>query len=167
MNQTNQHSRSLDARPHVACACPPSHKAMAVAPAGRWRCGADEPGQAAQAPVASDLAERIEAHVQRLVRRLEAITACAPANDDVRCPHWWRQREAAWAYVRMQGRKEDSVVKSRCRQAILGEADSRERSTTRSGFRYAKYDWAPGMWGAFTSPDGVSLARAHFLTGDD
>ncbi len=80
----------------------------------------------------------------------------------------WRkheQREAPWVYVRTKHKGVDGQVQANCRDAILREADNRVRNCRKAGFRWAKYEWQPGQWGAFTAPDGVSLARAHVLTG--
>jgi len=77
------------------------------------------------------------------------------------------QREAAWAYVRTERPGLDEKIKAHCREAILREADNRVRNCGKAGFRWAKYEWMPGQWGAFSAPDGVSLARAHVLTGSE
>ena len=76
------------------------------------------------------------------------------------------QREAPWVYVRTDRPGKDAGIEANCRAAILKEADGRLASTERSSFRYAKYEWQPGMWGAFAAPDAVSLVRAHLLTDD-
>ncbi len=75
------------------------------------------------------------------------------------------QREAAWVYVRTNRPGVDKQVQANCRRAIIREADERLQSTQRSSFRYAKYAWMPGGWGAFTAPDAVTLLRAWLLTG--
>ena len=77
------------------------------------------------------------------------------------------QREAAWTYVRTERTGMDEKIKGYCREAILREADDRVRNCGKAGFRWAKFEWAPGQWGAFSAPDGVSLARAHRLTGNE
>jgi endoglucanase len=77
------------------------------------------------------------------------------------------QREAAWVYVRTQQPGLDEKIKGYCREAILREADNRVRNGQKAGFRWAKFEWMPGQWGAFSAPDGVSLARAHALTGSE
>ncbi len=77
------------------------------------------------------------------------------------------QREAPWVYVRTQRPGMDDKIKSYCREAILREADNRIRNCQKAGFRWAKFEWMPGQWGAFSAPDGVSLARAHVLTGNE
>ena len=76
------------------------------------------------------------------------------------------QRDAPWVYVRTQLPGMDEKIKAYCREAILREADNRVRNGQKAGFRWAKFEWMPGMVGAFSAPDGVSLARAHVLTGD-
>ncbi len=80
----------------------------------------------------------------------------------------WRkheQREAPWVYVRTERPGIDRTIRSNCRAAILREADNRVTNCRKAGFRWAKYEWQPGVWGAFSAPDGTSLARAHILTG--
>ena len=77
------------------------------------------------------------------------------------------QREAAWVYLRTERPGVDEKIRGFCREATLREADNRVRNCARAGFRWAKFEWAPGQWGAFSAPDGVSLARAHLLTGDE
>lgn len=76
------------------------------------------------------------------------------------------QREAAWVYVRTNLSSVDKTVQENCRQAIIREAEERLLNTERTSFRYAKYAWMPGGWGAFTKPDAVSLIRAYLLTSD-
>ena len=76
------------------------------------------------------------------------------------------QREAAWVYVQTNLPGVNKTVQENCRQAILREAEERLKNTERTSFRYAKYSWMPGGWGAFTKPDAVSLVRAYLLTGD-
>ena len=76
------------------------------------------------------------------------------------------QREAPWVYVRTQQPGMDEKIKAYCREAILREADNRVRNGQKAGFRWAKFEWMPGIGGAFSAPDGVSIARAHVLTGD-
>lgn len=76
------------------------------------------------------------------------------------------QREAAWVYVQTNWKSVNKSVQENCRQAMLREAEDRLRSVERTSFRYAKYAWMPGGWGAFTRPDAVSVARAYLLTGD-
>jgi endoglucanase len=81
----------------------------------------------------------------------------------------WRdhsQQEAPWVYVRTERPGMDERIRANCRSAILKEADGRVASTRRTSFRYAKYEWLPGGWGSFSSPDAVSLVRAHRLTGE-
>jgi len=77
------------------------------------------------------------------------------------------QREAPWVYLRTERRRMNEEVRGYCREAIIREADNRVRNGRKAAFRWAKYEWQPGMWGAFSAPDGVSLARAHVLTNDE
>ena len=76
------------------------------------------------------------------------------------------QREAVWVYLRTQRKGMNEQVLRNCRAALLREAEDRLQSTGRTGFHYAKEKYRPGAWGAFSAPDGVSLVRAHALTGD-
>jgi endoglucanase len=77
------------------------------------------------------------------------------------------QREAAWVYLRTDRPGMDEAVKRNCLAALRREADDRAASCQRTSFRYAKYEWVPCAWGAFTAPDAVSLIRAHALTGEE
>jgi endoglucanase len=77
------------------------------------------------------------------------------------------QRDAPWVYVRTDRPGMDAGLKANCRAAIIKEADNRAANCAKAGFRWAKYEWQPGSWGAFSAPDGVSLVRAHILTGDE
>jgi endoglucanase len=76
------------------------------------------------------------------------------------------QRDSAWVYVSTSHPGVDAAVQTSCRNAILREAEARLRVGERTGFRWTKYEWQPPAWGAFTRPDGVSLVRAHRLTGE-
>ncbi|MBT7304608.1 MAG: hypothetical protein HN849_34075 [Victivallales bacterium] len=78
-----------------------------------------------------------------------------------------RQNDAAWIYARLDSDAVDRAIQSNCRSAILREADSRARTSRKAGFRWTKHDWAPAIGGAFSAPDGISLCRAHALTGDE
>lgn len=95
-----------------------------------------------------------------------ATTAFKEPNADLFIWQVHDQRDAPWVYVRTDRPGKDATIEANCRAAILKEADSRLASTERSSFRYAKYEWMPGMWGAFAAPDAVTLVRAHMLTGD-
>jgi endoglucanase len=77
------------------------------------------------------------------------------------------QGDAAWIYARLNEKTIDQTIQTNCRNAILREADNRVRSCQKSGYRWAKYEWMPPIGGAFSAPDGVSLVRAHALTGDE
>ena len=76
------------------------------------------------------------------------------------------QRDNAWVYARTSHSNVDADLQANCRQAILAEAEARAAGCQRTGFRWTKYEWQPPAYAAFTRPDGVSLARAHALTGD-
>jgi endoglucanase len=76
------------------------------------------------------------------------------------------QRDNAWVYARTSHAHVDAGLQANCRQAIVAEADARAAACQSTGFRWTKYEWQPPAYGAFTRPDGVSLARAHALTGD-
>ncbi len=76
------------------------------------------------------------------------------------------QREAPWVYARTQQAGVDAALKEKCRAAIKKEADDRAASCKRTGFRWAKYAWMPPAWSAFSSPDAVSLLRAHRMTAE-
>jgi len=78
-----------------------------------------------------------------------------------------QQREAAWVYVRTDNPNINSEVRNNCIKALLREADQRADQCQKTGFRWTKYPWAPTGLGALTSPDAVSLVRAHILTGDE
>ena len=75
------------------------------------------------------------------------------------------QREAAWVYARTK-RKRDEDIQGNCTRALIREADNRIASIIRTGFRWAKYEWMPVVGGVLSSPDGISLVRAHVLTGE-
>jgi endoglucanase len=75
------------------------------------------------------------------------------------------QGDAAWVYVRTVF-PADRAVLLNCRRALLKEADQRVEQGRRTAFRWTGNPWRPFGWGAFTAPDGVSLARAHHLTGE-
>lgn len=77
------------------------------------------------------------------------------------------QREAAWVYANIKRPGIDKKVQKYCLQATLKEADERVQAGKKNGFRWTKFAWRPGSWGAFSHPDGLSLSRAHQATGDD
>jgi len=77
-----------------------------------------------------------------------------------------QQRDSAWVYVRLDKALVDPEVQSNCVKALLREADQRADHCEKTGFRWTKYPWFPAGLGAFSSPDGVGLVRAHILTGD-
>jgi endoglucanase len=91
------------------------------------------------------------------------------ADQGARLSRWpeFNQADAAWVYVRTAQPGVDRRIQENCRQAILQEADSRVAQTGETGFRWTKNPWSSAAWGAFAVPDGISLARAHYLTGDE
>lgn len=76
------------------------------------------------------------------------------------------QRDAAWVYARTERPGMDETIKKNCLAATIKEADQRMEEGKQSGFRWTKFKWQPAQWGAFSTPDGISLARAHQATGD-
>lgn len=76
------------------------------------------------------------------------------------------QRDNAWVYVQTRHAAVNAKIQRNCRRAILAEADARATVCQKTGFHWTKYEWQPPGWGAFSHPDGVSLARAHALTHD-
>jgi len=76
------------------------------------------------------------------------------------------QRDAPWVYVRTDRPGRDPDLVANCRAAILKEADDRAANCLKTGFRWTKFEWNPASFGALSAPDGVSLVRAHILTGD-
>jgi len=76
------------------------------------------------------------------------------------------QGDAAWVYVATDRPGMDSGLKENCRRAILSEAADRINACGRTGFRWTKFPYYPAGFSAFTSPDAVSLVRAHALTGE-
>jgi endoglucanase len=81
---------------------------------------------------------------------------------------WRRQRqvEAPWVYVRTDRPGMDERLRANCRAAIIKEADNRVANGTRTGFHWTKNEHVPVGWGTLGRPDGVSMLRAHILTGD-
>ena len=75
------------------------------------------------------------------------------------------QRHAAWVYLRTQQAGADDKIRANCLAALKREAEERLDSIKRTGFRWSKYAWVPIGWGGLSSPDGLSLVRAHVLTG--
>jgi endoglucanase len=76
------------------------------------------------------------------------------------------QGDAAWVYVQTTHAGVDRRIQDHCRQAILREADARVLQAVKTGFRWTRNPQASAAWGAFSVPDGIALARAHRLTGD-
>ncbi len=77
------------------------------------------------------------------------------------------QRDAAWVYLRTDHPGVDRQVRANCLSALQREADDRVALCGKTGFRWTKDAWRPIGWGALSSPDGVSLARAHAITGEE
>ena len=76
------------------------------------------------------------------------------------------QGHAAWVYARTDRPGMDEQVKRNCVAAIRREADERVAQSRKTGFRWTKNPWRPMGWGLPSSPDAVSLVRAHALTGE-
>ena len=76
------------------------------------------------------------------------------------------QGHAAWTYLNT-GAATDDAVQANCRAALIAEAEERVTQGERTAFRWTKNPYAPVAWGALAAPDGVTLARAHRLTGDE
>jgi endoglucanase len=76
-----------------------------------------------------------------------------------------QQRESAWVYARLD-KIVDAKIQSNCIKALLREADQRADQCEKTGFRWTKYPWAPTGLTVLSSPDAVSLVRAHILTDD-
>ena len=75
------------------------------------------------------------------------------------------QKHSAWVYIQIEHEDVDKKVQKNCKNALLKEAEERIVSCDRTGFKWAKYEWMP-MAGSLSSPDAVSLVRAHRLTRD-
>ncbi|MHC4324219.1 MAG: glycoside hydrolase family 9 protein, partial [Planctomycetota bacterium] len=76
------------------------------------------------------------------------------------------QSQAAWAYVNTLLPGADKQLQEFCRQAILKEAHDRQRTQSRTAFRWTKNDWAPPNTTLSVS-DAISVIRAHRITGDE
>ena len=76
------------------------------------------------------------------------------------------QRDAPWVYVVTDRPGMDAAVKANCRAAILREADDRVAAGKRTGYHTTRNLWSAPGWGALSSVDPFSLARAHRLAGD-
>ncbi|MFC1715504.1 glycoside hydrolase family 9 protein [Candidatus Poribacteria bacterium] len=82
----------------------------------------------------------------------------------------WRsheQRDAAWVYLRTGNPDVDQQIRENCLNALRREADERVASCRNTGFRWAKDPWRPVGWGVLGAPDGISLVRAHVVTGEE
>jgi len=76
------------------------------------------------------------------------------------------QRDAAWVYLQTNRPGMDAGLKRNCLEALRTEADERVTEGQRTAFHWTKNPWAPTAWGALTSPDAISLCRAHLATSD-
>jgi len=97
------------------------------------------------------------------------LTTTVYHDPDVETFVWQKheQREAAWVYARTANQTSNPEIKNNCIKALLREADQRAEQCEKTGFRWTKYPWAPSGFGALSSPDAVSLVRAHILTAND
>jgi len=77
------------------------------------------------------------------------------------------QRDAAWVYLRTEQPGADQAVRQNCLNATRREADERVQEGRQTAFHWTKNAWAPTSWGALTTPDAITLVRAHALTGDE
>ncbi len=96
----------------------------------------------------------------------ELFLATTAFTDSAAPLYLWQQHDqghAAWAYLNTAAATDG--VRDNCRRALLAEAAERVAQGERTAFRWTKNPWAPIAWGALTAPDGVTLARAHRLTG--
>jgi endoglucanase len=95
-----------------------------------------------------------------------ATTVFKDAKADLFVWQKHEQREAAWAYAHMDSSGTNAKVRTNCRNAVLREADQRADQCRKTAFRWTKYPWAPTAFGILSSPDAVSLVRAHVLTDE-
>ena len=102
----------------------------------------------------------------RWIELFAATTSLAKPGADLFVWQDHDQGEAAWVIVRTRRPGVDGALREHCRRAILKEADERVAQGRRTGFRWTCYPWRPFGWGMPSAPDGLSLARAHRLTGD-
>lgn len=77
------------------------------------------------------------------------------------------QRDAAWVYLRTENPDIDKQVRKNCLNALRQEADVRVAQSGKIGFRWTKDPWTPTGWGVLGAPNGVSLVRAHVVTGEE
>ena len=77
------------------------------------------------------------------------------------------QRDNAWVYLRTDCSGVDQQVRGNCLSALRREADERVAQCDKIGFRWTKDPWRPTGWGILGAPDGVSLVRAHAITGEE
>jgi endoglucanase len=68
--------------------------------------------------------------------------------------------------VRTDRPGKDPRIEANCRAAIIKEADDRVANGARTAFHWTKNAFVPVGWGTLGKPDGVSMVRAHILTGD-
>jgi endoglucanase len=77
--------------------------------------------------------------------------------------------DAAFVYVRTEHASVDSAAKQNCLDSLVGNADWIIAETTeKTAFQWSlDHPWVPIVWGLGPSvPKGVSLLRAHLLTGE-
>lgn len=89
-------------------------------------------------------------------------------DPSARLSRWpeYNQADAAWIYLRTVQPGVDAEIQEHGRQAILREADLRVTQGAQTGFGWTKNPWSGAAWGAFAVPDGVEIARAHYMTGE-
>jgi len=76
------------------------------------------------------------------------------------------QSDAAWVYVRTRRPDVNKELQGYCRAALLKQADERVQQGKRTAFHWTSDPWRPFLWGIMSAPDGVALARGHYLSGD-
>ncbi len=77
------------------------------------------------------------------------------------------QRDAAFAYARLDNKLADANIKRNARQAVLSEADKSLAYASGNAFNLTTPDRGKPMFiGFYTAPDAIEAARAHFLTGE-
>ena len=77
------------------------------------------------------------------------------------------QRDAAFVYLRTDRPGVDQRVRETARQGLLADADRLVEGSKRTAFRWARLAGDAGGWPSFGIQDGVTLARAHSLTGEE
>ena len=160
-----QAARVLHAAPELAA----TYRESALR-AMRWAEG-ERAGRHDEDPHAVDDARNLAAvELYRLTDDAEwheLFLATTAFTDSAAPLYLWQnhdQAHAAWSYLHMDDADDD--VRDNCRRALLAEAEERVAQGERTAFGWTKNPWAPVAWGALAAPDGVTLARAHRLTGD-